>query len=140
MTVEDLKNELVKALQDTLPQKSIIDIAKDKDTANSKQKIDNYNEKIIETYNKSEEEHLKQQKPVGIIIAIVVGIQLIAFNVLIYIVVLRSYELEALNIILNFMKYYTGAVIVEMLGLCLVIVKGVFNTNIGKVIEHIFKK
>lgn len=138
MTVEDLKNELVKTLQDTLPQKTIINIAKD--TANSKQKIDNYNEKIIETYRKSEEAHLKQQKPVGIIIAIVVGIQLIAFNVLIYIVVLRSYELDTLTVILNFMKYYTGAVIVEMLGLCLVIVKGVFNTNIGKVIEHIFKK
>lgn len=138
MTLEDLNNELVKILQEALPQKSIIDIAKD--TEDSKQKIDNYNEKIIETYRKSEEEHIKQQKPVGIIIAIVVGIQLIAFNVLIYIVVLRSYELETLNAILNFMKYYTGAVIVEMLGLCLVIVKGVFNTNIGKVIEHIFKK
>jgi len=89
---------------------------------------------------KGEQAHLKGQKTVSIIIAIVVGLQLIAFNVLIYIVSLGIYDPTRLELLLDFMKYYTGAVIVEMLGLCLVIVRGVFSMSLGKMVEHILRK
>lgn len=117
-----------------VPNDSIIDVTPQKPYVD---KVEEYNRKLINAYIKGETFHLKGQKPVGIIIAIAVGLQLIAFNVLIYIVALSNYDFETLKIILDFMKYYVGAVVVEMLGLCLIVVRGVFSMSIGKVVKQI---
>ena len=114
-----------------------IEIKKEKPAGN---KVSEYNKSIIETYLKGELTHLEQQKPVGIIIAVSVGIQLIVFNVLIYLVTLKNYDIEKTKLMLDFMKYYIGAVIVEMIGLCWIVVKGVYSSSIEKMAEHILKK
>lgn len=111
-----------------------------KKTVNSADKVNEYNSAILAAYIKSEEQHLKQQKPVAIIIAVVLAIQLILFNILIYIVALRDFDIETRTLLLEFMKYYIGAVIVEMLSMCWIIVRGVYTLSIGKMAEHIIKK
>lgn len=125
------------ALEENVPSRFKIEVKKEKPAT---KKVSEYNKDIIETYLKGEDTHLKQQKPVGIIIAIAVGLQLIAFNVLIFTIVLQNYDIETLRILLDFMKYYTGAVIIEMLGMCWLVVKGVYSVSIGKMVEHILKK
>ena len=111
-----------------------------KETEDNSDKINGYNSKILEAYIDSENQHLEQQKPVAIIIAAVLGIQLVVFNILIYIVTLKDFDLQTRTLLLDFMKYYIGAVIVEMLGMCLIIVRGIYTLSIGKIAEHIVKK
>ncbi|MBQ7327196.1 MAG: hypothetical protein IJW93_06970 [Clostridia bacterium] len=128
---------IFRALEKQVPDKAKVEIQKEKPAVN---KVSEYNKAIIETYLKSENTHLEQQKTVGIIIAVCVVLQLITFNVLIYLVTLGNYDLERTQALLDFMKYYTGAVIVEMLGLCLVVVNGVYSKSIEKMAGHILKK
>ena len=134
---ESIFSEIFSELENQIPSKSKVEVKGEK---NGKNKIDDYNNDIIKMYLEGEHAHLKGQKPVSIIIAIAVLLQIIAFNVLIFIVSLRTFDSTKLELLLDFMKYYTGAVIVEMLGLCIIIVKGVFSMSLGKMVEHILKK
>lgn len=132
----DPLQDIYTGLEKIVPETTKVSLQEDVSKVN---KVKEYNA-IIHTYLKGEHAHLKWQKPVGVIIALAVGAQLLAFNVLIYFVVLRSYSIQELELILEFMKYYTGAVILEMLGMCLIVVKGVFSSSVGRMVEHILKK
>lgn len=135
--VESLLSEIFSELENQIPSQPKVEVKSEK---SGKNKIDDYNTDIIKMYLMGEQTHLEGQKPVSIIIAIAVLLQIIAFNVLIYIVSLKTHDTTKLELLLDFMKYYTGAVIVEMLGLCLIVVKGVFPMSLGKMVEHILKK
>ena len=130
-------DELIDLLSSKIPDEPKVQI---KRTVSNADKVNEYNNDILRAYIKSEEQHLKQQKPVAIIIAVVLGIQLVLFNVLIYLVALKDFDIETRTLLLNFMKYYIGAVIVEMLSMCWIVVRGVYTLSIGKMAEHIIKK
>ena len=132
----DELSKIFEALEDHLPRKNKIDVKKEK---SGRKKVVEYNKELIDTYLASQLEHLKQQKWVGLIITVAVSIQLVAVNALIW-RTLDVMELEKMKLVLDFMKYYTGAVIVEMIGLCWIVVKGVYSKSIEKVVEHIVKK
>lgn len=136
-TSSDSLSGIYEAIEKKLPKKSKIEVEKEK---TNKKKITEYNKAVIQTYLESEATHLEQQKPVGVIIAISVIIQLIAFNVLIYLVVLGSHDLEKTQILLDFMKYYIGAVIAEMLAMCWFVIRGIYSGSIKKMAEHILSK
>ena len=131
--LDDLYNLLFSKIPDELKVQV-------KETEDNADKINEYNNKILQAYIDSENQHLEQQKPVAIIIAVVLGIQLVLFNILIYIVTLKNLDIQTRTLLLDFLKYYIGAVIVEMLGMCLIIVRGIYTLSIGKMAEHIIKK
>lgn len=129
-------DSIFQELKENIPEKSKIDVKTEKTRT---KKIAKHNQAIIETYLNGEISHLQQQKPIAIIIALATLLQLIAFNVLIYLIILKFNDKATLSILLDFMKYYTGAVIIEMLGMCLIIVKGVYSISLNKMVEHILK-
>lgn len=133
----DIFEDIYSELDTQIPSQQVLEVRSEKSKNN---KIDDYNKDIIKKYLEGEDYHLRGQKPVSIIIAIAVVLQLIAFNVLIYIITLGTYDSYKLQLLLDFIKFYTGAVIVEMLGLCSVVVKGVFSMSLGKMVEHIIKR
>ena len=109
-------------------------------------------EKIFEANNKAreallgsyiKEEGLRQQrqKPITIAIIILLSVQLILFNVLIFILVLngaKTIESEIFSHLLDFLKYYIGAVVVELLGLIATITANTFSSNLSKNISKMF--
>ena len=80
------------------------------------------------------------QKKIAIIIAVGVFLQIIAFNVIMFFVVLKDFDAAQYELMLDFLKYYIGAVVVELLGLCVFIVRSVYKTTIGQLAEHIIKQ
>ncbi len=123
-------------LRSEIPDDLEVDVEEPKSAL---EKVNEHNKDIINTYLQGEIQHLQQQKAVAIIVSCIVGIQLIAFNVLIYFVVLDNFDFQTRTLLLEFMKYYVGAVILEMLGMCLIIIRSIYTMSIGKMAEHIIK-
>lgn len=133
---EDLR-EAFEILKAQIPQQSEVQVQIPKSNSGN---VSDHNHDIIKVYLDIQNEHLKQQKTVGLITALAVVAQLVAFNILIFLVVLLNFDFQTKSLLLEFMKYYIGAVIVEMLGLCYFIVRCVYTTNIEKIAEHIVKQ
>lgn len=113
----------------------------------SKEKIEEANktaeDKIIDAYVKSENAKLAQQKPIAIFVLIIFTIQLFAFNGLMFFIVFRGLRnIEASNFleIIDFLKYYVGAVVVELIALVTIIVKGSFTLKANSIVEQIMKR
>lgn len=136
-------NSFIEALTKEIPDTTKIDIPKEKSAEN---KIDSFNKNaenaIVDAYKKSENLRLKRQKPIMIAIMVMLIVQLCAFNTLIFILLYKSFTIISIESnlfteLLDFLKYYVGAVIVELIGLMLVITKNTFSLHLGKTIDKI---
>ncbi len=120
---------------DNLPQKTF------------KDKIDDANksveDKIVDAYVKAETAKLKQQKPIAIFVLVIFLLQLGAFNTIMFFVVLKAITVfESTNFIsvIDFLKYYVGAVVIELIALVTIIVKGSYSLNTNKIVEKIINR
>lgn len=108
------------------------------------EKINEANERIRKELLKiyAEEERLRQkrQKPIMISVMVLLFVQLVCFNVLMFILVLdsaKTIEIEVFRLLLDFLKYYIGAVVVELIGLIVTITANTFSSHLSKNISKI---
>lgn len=102
--------------------------------------------KLINLYIDCEKERLEQQKPLLEAIIRINSTLVWLFNIIIALITaavivlcfLRS-DINVLGDLLNFLKYYVGAVVVELIGMLFFIVRGIFSSNYNKVIESVLK-
>jgi hypothetical protein len=135
----DFYNPLIEELESYVPDS--LTTCLPKESQNSfRDKVNGYNSRVLKQYIKTEEAHLIMQKKIAIIIAVGVFLQIIAFNVIMFFVVLKDFDAAQYELMLDFLKYYIGAVVVELLGLCAFIVRSVYKTTIGQLAEHIIKQ
>lgn len=137
--------ELLEPLIDQIPQDTYIDIPATA-TATSEEIVSDANSKLedslLKIFNKSEENRLKQQKPLLIAIIVLVAIQLVAFNVIIWMLVsniLGQKDSQLIMALLEFLKYYIGAVIVELIGLVVLVAQTTFSMHPTKMLEKVIQ-
>lgn len=92
---------------------------------------------LIKSYISSENQHIKLQRLVATILGIALIIQLLAFNVLVYFILISKNNLNYLTLVLDFLKYYISSVTVEILDMCLIVVKNIYKLSVGKITEKI---
>lgn len=117
---------------------------KEKKETSAAAKVDDANAKTKNTLlgllNQSEEARLSQQKPLLVTIVVCVGAQLLLFNVVIILLIVQWWGTENATIVtglLEFLKYYIGAVVVELIGMIVFITKSTFTSYAGKMIEKL---
>lgn len=134
---------VIDALTNEIPQTTKIDIPKE---TPANEKIDTFNKNaenaIVDAYIKGENLRLDRQKPIIVFISVMLIVQLLAFNTLIFILVFSSFSIVAKQTtlfveLLDFLKYYIGAVVVELIGIMVIITKNTFSLHLGKSIEKI---
>ena len=137
--------ELLEPLIGQIPQDTYIDIPATA-TATSEEIVSDANSKLedslLKIFKKSEEIRLEQQKPLLIAIIVLVAIQLIAFNVIIWLLVsniLEQKEPQLITALLDFLKYYIGAVIVELIGLVVLVAQTTFSMHPTKMLERVIQ-
>ncbi|MGM9669583.1 MAG: hypothetical protein ACI3VZ_07495 [Faecousia sp.] len=133
--------ELLEPLIDQIPQDTYIDIPAT-ETATSEEIVSDANAKLedslLKIFKKSEDTRLEQQKPLLIAIIVLVAIQLVAFNVIIWMLVsniLGQKDPQLIMALLEFLKYYIGAVIVELIGLVVLVAQTTFSMHPTKMLE-----
>lgn len=137
------KASVITELQQSIPQEMQIEMpALSGETKD--EKIESANEKtrlsLLKILQKSEDARLKQQKPVLYIIGGCVLLQLIFFNVVMAMLVWQWWGTEdtvLATALLDFLKYYIGAVVVELVGMLVFITRSAFTSNSKKIIERI---
>lgn len=141
----EVSNEILNQLFPSVPSNIKINIPAIKKT--SDKEVEKFNEElkqpIIDSFIKGEDQRLSLQKPVSNWVFIIFSVQLLAFNFIIFYLIFKY--LPGLNDIsfsylLDFLKYYIGAVIVEIIGFISIILKSTFSFNTKKIVENIFKK
>lgn len=135
--IDDLFNQLETELDGKFPEELDIqleNIRPGEDVVKEHNKMMN---NIIQSYINSEDQHITLQRPVAIFLGILLLIQLLAFNTLVYFILISRSDLEYLTLVLDFLKYYISVVIVEILGMCLIVVKNIYKLSIGKMTEKI---
>ena len=103
--------------------------------------------KLIYLYIECEENRVKQQAPLIKAIAKMTKTLIWLFNVIIFLVSISAIafcfifeEKGMIDTLLTFLKYYIGAVVVELLGMILYIVKSIFsNSSHTALIDSIIK-
>lgn len=126
--------EATKSLENQVPpvQESKLPNEKNKAENIIKQANDRTQESILGFIAKSEDARLKRQNPVLYIVLFLVLLQLVVFNGLIIFVIytaLKNQTYGDLSLILEFLKYYIGAVLVEMIGMIVFITKSTFTSS-----------
>ncbi len=108
------------------------------------EKINEANERIrkelLKIYAEEEKLRQKRQKPIMISVMVLLFVQLVCFNVLMFILVLdsaKTIEIEVFRLLLDFLKYYIGAVVVELIGLIVTITANTFSSHLSKNISKI---
>lgn len=89
-------------------------------------------ESILGFISKSEDARIERQNPVLYVVLVLTLIQLLVFNGLISFVIysaVKTPEAGNLPIIVEFLKYYIGAVLVEMIGMIVFITKSTFTSS-----------
>ena len=101
--------------------------------------------KLINLYIHCEEQRLSQQSPLLQSVINMTTTLIKAFNWVIGILSVAVIafcfwqgDSTTLQSLLDFLKYYIGAVIAELIGLIIFIAKGVFSSNYEKIIEKVF--
>lgn len=129
----DFSNEPVKAIEDKIV------------AANAEASLRMANAKadallrIVHIYSQSEDKRIESQKPLREAVTSLVKWQLAIFNFIILGVVIVSLYLGGADVIsglFDFLKYYLGATLVELLGMLYFITKKTFSPNS---IEQILK-
>ena len=109
---------------------------------NSQQVIDDINasafNKLLNILDQSEKERLKQQRPLRNCLLWFIGLQMLVFNAVIgYIVfyVCKEIDLDVISKVLDFLIYYIGAVLVELIGMIWFITKSTFSSSSKEIIK-----
>lgn len=126
--------EATKSLENQVPNVQESKLPNEKNKAENiiKQANDRTQESILGFIAKSEDARLKRQNPVLYIVLLLVLLQLVVFNGLIIFVIytaLKNQTYGDLSLILEFLKYYIGAVLVEMIGMIVFITKSTFTSS-----------
>ena len=102
--------------------------------------------KLVNLYIDCEKERLIQQRPLLISVIKLNQILIWLFNIVISIITISVIVLSfvqsdtsILKDLFDFLKYYVGAVVVELIGMLFFIVRGVFTSNYNKIIESVLK-
>lgn len=140
---DGVKHEFVSSLKNNIPRSQTSDVP----TPKSKEKeIDDANKAakaIIKSYEKSENNRLGQQKPILLGVTGALAVQLLFFNILMFIIVIKSFQnfqAESFSLLLEFLKYYIGAVVLELIGLMAVIIKSAFSQNPSQAIKKLIER
>lgn len=102
--------------------------------------------KLVNLYIDCEKERLEQQKPLLESVIKVNKTLIWLFNIVISIITISVIVLcfvqsdtSILEGLFDFLKYYVGAVVVELIGMLFFIVRGVFSSNYNKIMENVLK-
>lgn len=118
-------------------------------TENSDEIVSVYNksmEKYVESVQKSMSQRHKLQKPILDCIKRLLNVLIWSFNIIIGVIVIfsalycfRNSDDDLLIQLLDFLKYYVGAVVVELLGMLYFVTKSVFSpediTGLGDLLK-----
>lgn len=129
---ENLMQKMPQQMQNDLPNSP----------SNSNKTIQQINEQVEEQLlgilSTNEKERIKQQKPLQISLLVFVGVQLVVFNGIIGYWVFHIFRLAQPDLItgtLDFLKYYIGAVLVELIGMIVFITKSTFTSPTQTIIK-----
>lgn len=151
-TKEKESKRIAEELKDAIPSDPTVKMpsySEDSDGNGEKKfsteaKVDDANTKtkntLLALLDKSEKARLSQQKPLLVTIGVCVGVQLLLFNVVIILLIIQWWGTENATIVtelLEFLKYYIGAVVVELIGMIVFITKSTFTSYAGKMIEKL---
>ena len=116
----------------------------------TKKKISSANEKVakdvMRIFSDSEEIRLNLQKPIFKAVIFLFALQIIIFNAIIIYLVYKVIGCGMCSIkstpelfiaLLDFLKYYIGAVVVEIIGLVAVIIKSTFSLHPSKLVSEL---
>ena len=141
----DVNKVVFDDLQQAIPEKFKSDLPAEE--KNADQSILNLNKEASETIlgilKKNESARIKQQKPLQVALLVFVGLQLLFFNGIIGFLVwqLRPLaEIEVITSVLDFLKYYIGAVVVELISMLVFITKSTFTSPSHDIIKGFFSK
>lgn len=98
---------------------------------------------LISIVKKAEDERLSRIKPLQYWLICFLGLQLIAFNAIVGFLVFtlfKNFTLDALSLFIEFLKYYVGAVLVELIGIMVFITKSTFTSVTKDIINGFLKK
>lgn len=104
--------------------------------------LDNAKIAIIKSYTTNERERSNRQKPLLWLVVGLTGLQLIAFNVIIGVMIHKIFTTGKPEVILPFfeiLKYYIGATVVELIGMILFITRDTFSSNHFKMMQMMLK-
>ena len=100
--------------------------------------------KLVNLYIECEKERLNQQKPLLESVIALTRTLIWIFNVIIglitsavLIISIVQSDTSVLPALFDFLKYYIGAVLVELVGMLLFIVQGVFSSKYSKIVDCI---
>ena len=150
---EDVEKSIRAGLKNQIPQATSVEIPQNGGTA--AEKITNANKSVekeiagavsklfveLEEGKATQQESLLQSiiglmdTQIWFVSAIMVGVFVVAT-----LVWMCTSDVAMLKELLNFLKYYVGAVLVELLGLLALIAKSVFSSNYNKIMEQIIEK
>lgn len=110
------------------------------DRANAKaaEVMNNARLAIVNSYVQGERNKLERQKPLLYIVACFTGLQLLVFNVVVAGAVWLAFEKGDASIVksmINVLKYYIGATVVELIGMLTFITSATFSTKHIKTME-----
>lgn len=138
-------DEILNQLFQSMPNNLEVDIPDVEEV--SVEKIERINDslqnQIIDSFVKGENQRLSLQKPISNWVFIIFSIQLLVFNFIIFYLIFRhmpNFNNKSFELLLGFLKYYIGAVVVEIVGFVSIVLKSTFSFNSKKIIENIFKK
>lgn len=95
-------------------------------------------DKLIDAYAQVINQQLILQRPLSAWIIVLFGLQLLILNgIIVFLIVICMKNDATLPILLDFLKYYIGAVVVELLGLVAIIIKSTFSSSLPKIIEKV---
>lgn len=138
-------NKILNQLSQSIPNNievKIPDIQKTSDKT-VEELNDELKNQVIKSFVKGENQRLSLQKPISNWVFIIFSIQLVIFNFIIFYLILKylpNLNEESLKLLLDFLKYYIGAVVVEIIGFISIVLKSTFSFNTKKIIENMFKK
>lgn len=100
--------------------------------------------KLVNLYIACEQQRLSQQEPLLKLVISLNKTLIWLFNIVIGVVTLAVLALcfirsdtNILDSLFDFLKYYIGAVVVELIGMLFFIVRGVFSSNFNKIMENV---
>lgn len=138
-------DSLWQALSSQIPKVVKSDLPEQKET--SEQQINKMNmaaqTSLLEILSQNEQERLKQQNPLRTWLLILVSGQMVAFNVIMGYMVYRvcsNLTSEIIADILDFFKYFIGAVLVELIGMVWFITKSTFTSTARDIVKGLFDR
>lgn len=123
---------------------NLVGKSKSKDSTSKKENVKEKIQSINDQYFLNEVQKREHRRIILIIVTILIFIQLIFFNVIIGFMlssiildnrIFKNIDVATTKLILEFLKYYVSATIVELLGMLLFIIKNVFDWSLKDIIN-----